>query len=83
MGGTLDDWQVVREPGTEDTEVDKTEEYTRVTALLRHPSCRYAPHMMHCVPVLPGTVLVVISEVRHGHTLMGMGILGSMSNSRF
>ncbi|XP_062511717.1 BLOC-3 complex member HPS1-like isoform X2 [Corticium candelabrum] len=40
--------------------------YYRYNVFLHTPVCPSTPYLLHCLEVMPGTVLVIISEVPHG-----------------
>ncbi|XP_064603916.1 BLOC-3 complex member HPS1-like [Liolophura sinensis] len=37
-------------------------DYQRLPVFLNNPGCPYTPHILHCVKVLPGMVLVIVSQ---------------------
>ncbi|XP_046365121.2 Hermansky-Pudlak syndrome 1 protein homolog [Haliotis rufescens] len=57
------------EPSTRNTQPDRSpinRDYWRQMVFLRTPSCTFFPHQLHCTQVLPGIVLIIVIEGRHG-----------------
>eukprot|EP00058_Branchiostoma_floridae_P022851 XP_002608341.1 hypothetical protein BRAFLDRAFT_126225 [Branchiostoma floridae] len=50
-----------------DETAESSQEYFHMPAFLQTPLCTHSPHLLHCVPIMPGTVLVIVSEVPKSH----------------
>ncbi|XP_046543354.1 Hermansky-Pudlak syndrome 1 protein homolog [Haliotis rubra] len=58
------------EPSTRNTQPDRSpiidRDYWRQMVFLRTPACTFFPHQLHCTQILPGIVLIIVIEARHG-----------------
>ncbi|XP_067656863.1 BLOC-3 complex member HPS1-like [Haliotis asinina] len=57
------------EPSTKNTQPDRSpvdRDYWRQMVFLRTPGCTFFPHQLHCTQILPGIVLIIVIEARHG-----------------
>ncbi|KAI8499465.1 hybrid polyketide synthetase [Branchiostoma belcheri] len=48
-----------------DESAEQSQEYVHMPAFLQTPLCTHSPHLLHCIPIMPGTVLVIVSEASH------------------
>ena len=58
--------QRVSVTASEDLDTDRRD-CVRMSAFLQLPYCSCSPHVLQFVPILPGTTMVIVSEVRPRH----------------
>ena len=39
------------------------DDHMHINVLLHTPSCQFTPHALHCIEIMPGVTMVIISEV--------------------